>query len=74
MNNPAGKEAQFTLTVNGSPVTITSASLKPGDPYTIILTSSLPLSASDIVLVAYTHREMSRQQPEACLNHLVISP
>ncbi|MCJ7448914.1 MAG: hypothetical protein MUO72_14605 [Bacteroidales bacterium] len=59
MNDPAGKEDQFTLTVNGSPVTIISASLKPGDPYTIVLTTASPLTGSETVSVSYTQGDVS---------------
>jgi hypothetical protein len=59
MNDPAGKEDQFTLIVNGSPVTITSASLKPGDPYTIVLTIASPLTGSETVSVSYTRGDVS---------------
>ncbi len=59
MNDPAGKENQFTITVNGSPVTITSASLKTGDPYTIVLTLATPLTGSETVGVAYTKGDVT---------------
>ncbi len=44
MADPTGKEAQFTVKVNGTPVTISAVSLKPGDPYTIIVTLETPLT------------------------------
>jgi len=52
MSNPTGKQSQFTITANGSPVPITSASLKTGDPYTIVLTPGSALTAP--VLISYT--------------------
>jgi len=54
MANPAGKEGQFTITVNSSPATISSLSLKTGDPYTIIATLSSPIAITDAVTIAYT--------------------
>jgi gliding motility-associated-like protein len=59
MNDPAGKQNQFTVTVNGTPVTISSASLKTGDPYTIILTLATPLTGTETVLVSYTKGTIS---------------
>lgn len=59
MNDPAGKEGQFTLTVNGSPVVLSSASLKEGDPYTIVLTPAIPLNGSETVFVSYTKGTVS---------------
>lgn len=59
MNNPAGKESQFTVTVNDAPVTVSSAALKTGDPYTIVLTLSSPLSGSETVFVSYTKGDVS---------------
>jgi gliding motility-associated-like protein len=55
MNNPSGKENEFTLKVGGSAVTIGSATLKVGDHYTIVLTPAIPLSDPPASLtVAYT--------------------
>jgi gliding motility-associated-like protein len=51
MGDPSGKQNQFTIKNNGTPLTITSASLKPGDPYTIVLTTSAPPSGT--VLISY---------------------
>ncbi|NMC41216.1 MAG: T9SS type B sorting domain-containing protein [Bacteroidales bacterium] len=59
MNNPAGKESQFTVTVDGSPVAVTSAGLKTGDPYTITLTLASPLTGSENVSVSYTKGDVS---------------
>ncbi len=54
MSNPAGKESQFAVTVNSSPATISSLTLKTGDPYTIIGNLASPVSLSDAVTIAYT--------------------
>lgn len=54
MNDPAGKQDQFTVTVNSSPVPVTSVALKPGDPFSFLLTLATPLSGGETVTVAYT--------------------
>ncbi|MCU0457074.1 MAG: gliding motility-associated C-terminal domain-containing protein [Bacteroidales bacterium] len=54
MTDPAGKQDQFTITVNGLPVTVSSLSLKTGDSNTIIATLASSISLSDAVTVAYT--------------------
>lgn len=54
MADPAGKESQFSATINGSPASLSSLSLKPGDTYTIIATLASPISISDAVTIAYT--------------------
>jgi hypothetical protein len=54
MADPAGKQNQFIITVNASPAVISSASLKAGDPYTIVLTLATPLTGTETVLVSYT--------------------
>ncbi len=54
MADPTGKESQFTVTVNGTQATISSAGLKPGDPTTIVLNLATPLTGSETVLVSYT--------------------
>jgi len=54
MADPAGKQNQFTVKVNSTPVTINTASLKTGDPYTIQLTLATPLAGTETVLVSYT--------------------
>ena len=59
MGDPAGKQGQFTVTVNGSPVAVSTCSIKPGDPYTLILTLSTPLIPSDAVTVAYTQGDVA---------------
>jgi len=53
--NPAGNEANFGVKVDETAVTISSVSLKSGDPYTIVLTLSPGLTTgSETVLVSYT--------------------
>ena len=59
MNNPAGKEDQFSVTVNGSPVAVTSAGLKTGDQYTIVLALSTPLTGSEPMTIAYTQGDVT---------------
>jgi hypothetical protein len=54
MNDPSGQASQFAVTVDGSPVVVTAAALKEGDPYTIILTLASPLSGGEAVFVFYT--------------------
>jgi gliding motility-associated-like protein len=54
MADPAGKQGEFTATVNGTPVPISSLSLKTGDSLTIIATLSTPLSGGETVLIAYS--------------------
>jgi hypothetical protein len=54
MSDPAGKENQFTVTVNGTPAIINSASLKTGDPNSIVLSLATPLAGTETVLVSYT--------------------
>lgn len=54
MADPAGNEDQFTLTVNGTPMAITSVSLKPGDINTIMLTTASPLTGTETLLLSYT--------------------
>jgi hypothetical protein len=54
MEDPAGKQNQFTVKVNSTPVTINSISLKTGDPYTLLLSLATPLTGTETVLVSYT--------------------
>jgi gliding motility-associated-like protein len=54
MSDPAGKEGQFAVTVNSTPVTLSSLSLKTGDPYTIVATFASPILITDAVTIAYT--------------------
>lgn len=59
MADPTGKQNQFTATVNAIPATINSASLKTGDPSSIILVLATPLAGSETVLVSYTQGDVS---------------
>ena len=75
MNNPAGTEGQFSVTLDGSPITVTSAALKAGDPYSIVLTLATPLSGSGVVLVSYTKGTVSATtggQLESFVNESVL--
>jgi gliding motility-associated-like protein len=56
MADPTGKQNQFTVKNNGTPLVITSASLKAGDPFTIELTTST--SPSGTVLISYTQGDV----------------
>ena len=57
--NPVGKQGQFTVKVNGSAATINSASLKSGDPYTVVLTLASALIPTDLVQVSYTQGDVA---------------
>jgi gliding motility-associated-like protein len=59
MNNPAGKEGQFTVTADGSPISVTAIQLKEGDPNTIQLTLASPLTGSEEVYVSYTQGDIT---------------
>jgi hypothetical protein len=59
MADPAGKQNQFIATVNGNQAIINSASLKTGDPYSIVLTLATPLAGTETVLVSYTQGDIS---------------
>jgi len=59
MSDPSGKQAQFTVKSNGTPVTISSVSLKTGDPYTIVLSLATPLTGAETVLVSYTQGDVT---------------
>lgn len=61
MADPTGKEDQFIVTVNGIPVTISAVSLKPGDPYSIIVTLDTPLTGSETVLISYTQGDVTSE-------------
>lgn len=61
MADPTGKEAQFVVKVNGTPVTISSVSLKPGDPYTIVVTLETQLTGSETVLISYTQGDVTSE-------------
>jgi gliding motility-associated-like protein len=62
MANPAGKELQFTVSVNGTPATITSSTLKTGDPFTITLGLSPGLTGTETVLVSYAQGDVTSAQ------------
>lgn len=53
MANPAGMHTQFSGTHNGSNITFTSASLKPGDDFTILLNLADPVTANEDLTVSY---------------------
>ena len=59
MSDPSGKQAQFTVQSNGTPVTINSAALKAGDPNTIVLNLATPLTGTETVLVSYTQGDVT---------------
>ena len=59
MADPAGKHNQFTVNVNGTPATMSSAALKTGDPYTISLGLSPGLTGTETVLVSYTQGDIT---------------
>jgi len=61
MDDPTGKEDQFIVTVNGTPVIISAVSLKPGDPYSIIVTLNTPLTGSEAVLISYTQGDVKSE-------------
>jgi len=61
MADPTGKEAQFIVKVNGTPVTISAVSLKPGDPYTIVVTLATPLTGGETVLISYTQGDITSE-------------
>ena len=61
MADPTGKEDQFIVKVNGIPVTISAVSLKPGDPYSVIVTLETPLTGSEIVLISYTQGDVTSE-------------
>jgi gliding motility-associated-like protein len=61
MADPTGKEDQFIVTINGTPVTISAVSLKPGDPYSIIVTLETPLTGSETVLISYTQGDVTSE-------------
>jgi len=61
MADPTGKEAQFIVKVNGTPVTISAVSLKPGDPYTIVVTLATPLAGGETVLISFTQGDVTSE-------------
>jgi len=54
MADPTGKHGEFIVTVNGTPVSVSSLSLKAGDNNSIIAALSTPLSGGETVLISYT--------------------
>jgi hypothetical protein len=62
MANPSGRESQFTVNVNGSPVAVTSLALKEGDPFTIAASLATPLAGSETVTIAYTAGNVTSAQ------------
>lgn len=62
MANPAGRENQFTVIVNGSQVAINSLSIKDGDPYTISAVLATSLIGAETVTVAYTAGDITSEQ------------
>ena len=62
MADPAGKQNQFSVKVNGLSAAISSISLKPGDPNSIILSLATPLTGSETVLVSYTAGNITSAQ------------
>lgn len=61
MADPTGKQSQFVVKVNGSPVTINSVSLKPGDPYTIFVMLATALTGTETVLISYTQGDVASE-------------
>ncbi|MBN1599329.1 MAG: gliding motility-associated C-terminal domain-containing protein [Bacteroidales bacterium] len=61
MNDPTGKEDQFIVKVNGTPVVISTVSLKPGDPNTIVVTLDTPLTGGETVLISYTQGDVTAE-------------
>jgi gliding motility-associated-like protein len=61
MADPSGKESQFIVKVNGTPVTISSVALKEGDPFAIMINLATPLTGSETVLVSYTQGDVASE-------------
>jgi hypothetical protein len=59
MSDPAYKEDQFSVLVNGLDATINAVTLKEGDPNTFELILATPLSGSETVLVSYTQGDIT---------------
>lgn len=72
MADPAGKHDQFTATVNRTPAILISASLKPGDPYTILLTTGTALTGTETVSIAYTQGDIASAQGGFLLSFTAI--
>lgn len=62
MADPSGKQGQFSVKVNGIAAAISTLSLKPGDPNTLILTLATPLSGSETATVSYTAGNITSAQ------------
>jgi photosystem II stability/assembly factor-like uncharacterized protein len=54
MADPGGAQNQFSGKRNGNTIGFTSASLKPGDNYVIVLPLADPVLANDVLKVSYT--------------------
>jgi hypothetical protein len=54
MSDPTGKEGQFSVSVDGSPVAVTAINIKEGDPFTYQFTLATPLTGSETVYISYT--------------------
>lgn len=61
MMDPAGNEDQFRVTANGDQVQISGVSLKPGDPYTILVTLQTPLQGGEMVYISYTQGDVAAE-------------
>jgi len=59
MADPAGKQNQFEVKVNGLPAAVSSVSLKTGDPYTIVLNLSVPLTGTENVTLSYNQGDVA---------------
>lgn len=64
MADPSGKQNQFTVTRNGTVMSLTSAALKPGDNNTILLSPATPVAAGEILLISYTAGNISAASGE----------
>jgi len=61
MLDPTGKENQFRVNVNGIQIPISAVSLKPGDPYTILVTLQTPLQGGETVYISYTQGDVAAE-------------
>lgn len=64
MADTSGKHNQFTFTRNGIAIGLTSATLKPGDNNTILLSLAVPVTAGDVLLISYTPGNISAASGE----------
>jgi hypothetical protein len=62
MADPAGKQSQFTVTADGTIITIVSLVLKDGDPYTIVAALATSLTGSETVTISYTAGDVASAQ------------